>query len=95
MRSGSLGTTTVVWQPSTVASWSRPSSLEKRTGSLSRLMTDGNTMWRLSMPSGRSEADADGFRAVRSELEKGLAVDAGASIWSLGAGADKGGGGRG
>jgi hypothetical protein len=83
MRSRSLGTTTVVWQPSTTASWSRPPSLEKRT------------MWRLSMPSGRSEADTDGFSTVRNELEKGLAVGAGASIWSLGVGADNGGGGRG
>jgi hypothetical protein len=54
------------------------------------LTVDGNTMWRMCASSGRSEADADGFRAVRSELEKGLAVSAGAPTWNSGVGADTG-----
>lgn len=56
---------------------SRPLSLEKHTGlTLPLLTADRNTMWRLCARSGRSkaDADADGFRAVRGELEKGLAV---------------------
>lgn len=44
------------------------------------------------MPSGRSKADAeaDDFEVVRRELEKGLAVGAGASVWSSGTGAGVG-----